>query len=147
MGFKYLLTPSYVAGNAFSPCLIEALLFQTFFGRPDLVKVIRLLAGFKTRESYELDFKLNVASGQLAVIDVPFDALQSADKSTFGYLFLYLLQNFNMLALGVVHPANSNKALENDFPFVYTNPLPETPVELRDKLFVLTCREVSAVTV
>ena len=138
MGFRYILTPSFVCGNVFSPMMLESLLFQNYHGRPNLVRLIRLLAGWRTRNNIQMDQEMGVNTNYLSIIDVPDEIFESPETATFGYLFLYLQQNFEILALAIVR--DKNKVLKNSFPFVYTNPLPTTPVIPKDRVFVLSHR-------
>lgn len=141
IGASYLLTPSYVAGNVLSPNLIEGLLYQTFFDRPHLAPFVNLLTGWRslTLGHQKVEEELNIQSCHLATIDVPVNLFANQETATFGYVFLHLLKNFNILTLAIVR--DKNKVLLNPFPFIYTNPLPSTPVIPKDRLFVLVRRD------
>jgi len=138
MGYRYLMTPSYVAGNVFSPTLLESLLFMAFDKRPHLVQLVRLLSGWRTRDNILLDQEMGVDTNYLSIIDVPPELFDSEETGTFGYLFVHLLQNFGIMAMAIIR--EKNKHLGNTFPFVYTNPLPATPIIPKDKVFVLSHR-------
>ena len=65
---------------------------------------------------------------------------ESFINKTFLELFTELAENYNCIALGIYRLSG---AKDNDHPYVYTNPRPDTRLTHRDRIFVLAIDNVT----
>ncbi|KAH9312112.1 hypothetical protein KI387_027147, partial [Taxus chinensis] len=107
----YMFSPSYIEGKGFSPAALNFLMYATFFNRNTVNIVEKFLSG-----------GVNVAAnqafvGKLDQLPIP----KGYVGRTFMELFLELLQDENILVLGLHRPPGTYNSIVS---YVYTNPQP-----------------------
>ncbi|CAM6114203.1 unnamed protein product [Calypogeia fissa] len=122
----FQFAPPYIEGKTFCPQTLAFLMYASFFNRSTVSIVEQLISGGKVL--YD-----NSEGNQVRVLDqiaVPKPYL----SQTFGQLFTGLLRRDHVLALGLYRPVTAHGSLVS---YVFTNPPPHEPLELKDLVFIL----------
>eukprot|EP01022_Parablepharisma_sp_SALTPOND_P016481 TRINITY_DN2420_c0_g1_i1.p1 TRINITY_DN2420_c0_g1~~TRINITY_DN2420_c0_g1_i1.p1 ORF type:complete len:1016 (+),score=87.41 TRINITY_DN2420_c0_g1_i1:1170-4217(+) len=122
-------SPVFAAGDVYTYSIIDTLTAQAYFN-PHIVTIFhQLLRGLDSKSTLVRSAK-ELKQGKLLQIPVPEEFI----NKQFRELFLYLLDTYNLLPLGIYRMPG---ATDNRYPYVYTNPDPECRLSHKDKVFVL----------
>jgi hypothetical protein len=108
------------------PYSFDCCRYASFFNRSTVSIVEQLISGGKVLSDSSEGNQVRI----LDQIPVP----KPYVNDTFGALFTGLLRRDHMLALGLYRPVTAHGSLVS---YVFTNPPPHEPLELKDLVFVL----------
>ncbi len=126
-------SPVFAAGDVYTYSIIDTLTAQAYFN-PNIVTIFNQLLGGSDSKSTLIKSAKEMKQGKLLQISVPEEFI----NKQFRELFLYLLDNCNLLPIGIYRLPG---ATDNRYPYVYTNPDPECRLSHKDKVFVLGKKE------
>lgn len=136
---QYESTSLFAAGEVYISSIIDTLTCQAYYN-PHIVTILyQLLTGGKNTSNVTMrGICENVGLKSSNLWQIPIH--ESFINKTFLELFTELAENYNCIALGLYRLPG---AKDNDHPYVYTNPRPETRLTHRDRIFVLAIDKVS----
>ncbi|KAJ1507180.1 hypothetical protein HMI55_000866 [Coelomomyces lativittatus] len=123
--------PLYASGEGFISSMLDNLLFQDFFN-PAILNIVNQLSGVRSAVDELYDKEFEVDPSNLSLIPLP----KEFDKKSFRYLFHEFCMKYGIIPLGLYRAPS--RSLENQEPFVYTGPFPETILRKTDEVFILT---------
>ena len=125
----YDFSPVFAAGDVYTYSMIDTLTAQAYFN-PHIVTICQQLLRGSDSKSILTRSAKELKQSRLLQIPVPEEFI----NKQFRELFLYLLDNFSLIALGIYRLP---WAMDNKYPYVYTNPNPECRLSHKDMIFVL----------
>jgi hypothetical protein len=129
INFDYKYTTLFAAGEVYISTIIDTLTCQSYYN-PHIVTILQqILKGANVPDSEVMIANPDLCQSNLWQIWVPEECL----NKTFEQLFLYFLEK-DLICLGLYRLKGTT---DNDLPYVYTNPEPETLVTHKDKVFIL----------
>ncbi len=130
---QYESTSLFAAGEVYISSIIDTLTCQAYYN-PHIVTILyQLLTGGKNTSNVTMrGICENVGLKSSNLWQIPIH--ESFINKTFLELFMELAENHNCIALGIYRLPG---AKDNDHPYVYTNPRPDTMLTHRDRIFVL----------
>jgi hypothetical protein len=130
---QYESTSLFAAGEVYISSIIDTLTCQAYYN-PHIVTILyQLLTGGKNTSNVTMrGICENVGLKSSNLWQIPIH--ESFINKTFLELFTELAENHNCIALGIYRLPG---AKDNDHPYVYTNPRPDTRMTHRDRIFVL----------
>lgn len=129
MNFDYRYSTLYAAGEVYVSAIIDTLTCQSYYN-PHIVTILQqILKGANVPDSDVMMANPDLCQSNLWQISVPEECI----NKTFEQLFLYFLEK-DLICLGLYRLKGTT---DNDLPYVYTNPSPDTHITYRDKVFVL----------
>ncbi len=130
---QYESTSLFAAGEVYISSIIDTLTCQAYYN-PHIVTILyQLLTGGKNTSNVTMrGICENVGLRSSNLWQIPIH--ENFINKTFLELFTELAENHNCIALGIYRLPG---AKDNDHPYVYTNPTPDTRLTHRDRIFVL----------
>lgn len=136
---SYESTSLFAAGEVYISSIIDTLTCQAYYN-PHIVTIIhQLLTGGKNTSNFTMRGiceNVGLKSSNLWQMPIP----EKFINFTFQDLFTELAEKDNLIALGLYRLPG---ARDNDHPYVYTNPKPDTRLTHRDKIFVLAIDNIN----
>lgn len=136
---SYESTSLFSAGEVYISSIIDTLTCQAFYN-PHIVTILhQLLTGGKNTSNFTMRGiceNVGLKSSNLWQMPIP----EKFINKTFQDLYIEFAENENLIALGLYRLPG---ARDNDHPYVYTNPKPETRLTHRDKIFVLAIDNIT----
>lgn len=157
----FVMTPLFASGQVLVSSLLDNVLFQAY-SKTHILDLIKLCCGVRLKQAIELDQMLGIDSSNICLIETPPEFVVrptaamakkrtladenitdsfcfSVKKKIQGHSFLKLFQVLALL-YGVI-PMGLYRApdreLNNQLPFVFTNPLPGILLKATDMIYVL----------
>jgi hypothetical protein len=136
---SYESTSLFAAGEVYISSIIDTLTCQAYYN-PHIVTILhQLLTGGKNTSNFAMRGiceNVGLKSSNLWQMYMP----EKFINKTFSELFTELAEKENLIALGLYRLPG---ARDNDHPYVYTNPKPNTRLTHRDKIFVLAIDNIN----
>ena len=129
INFDYKYSTLYAAGEVYVSAIIDTLTCQSYYNRHIVTILQQILKGANVPDSDLMTANPDLCQSNLWQISVP----ESCISKTFEQLFLYFLEK-DLIWLGLYR---LKATTDNDLPYVYTNPSPDTYITHKDKVFVL----------
>jgi len=126
-------SPVFAAGDVYSFSIIDTLTAQAYFN-PHIVTIFHQLLRGSDSKSTLIRSAKELKQSKLLQIPVPEEFI----NREFRELFLYLLDNFNVIAIAIYRLTG---ATDNKYPYVVTNPDPECRLSHKDRVFMLGKKE------
>lgn len=129
----YHFSTLYAAGEVYISAIIDTLTCQSYFNRYIVTILQQILKGTSEEDDEQMNdiMKAHPDLEQSILWQIPVP--QECVNKTFEDLFHYLLKK-KLICMALYRLRN---ATDNDYPYVYTNPEPDTIVNHRDRAFVL----------
>jgi hypothetical protein len=138
-GIKYETTSLFAAGEVYISSIIDTLTCQAFYNHHIVTILYQLLTGGKNTSNATMrGICENVGLKSSNLWQIPIH--ESFINKPFVDMYKELAENYNCIALGIYRLPG---AKDNDHPYVYTNPRPDTILTHRDRIFVLAIDNVS----
>ena len=129
INFDYNNSTLFAAGEVYISAIIDTLTCQSYYN-PHIVTILQqILKGANVPDSEVMIANPDLWQSNLWQISVPEECI----SKTFEQLFLYFLEK-DLICLGLYRLKGTT---DNDLPYVYTNPSPDTYVTHKDKVFIL----------
>lgn len=129
INFDYRYSTLYAAGEVYISAIIDTLTCQSYYN-PHIVTILQqILKGVNVPDSEVMIANPDLCQSNLWQISVPEECI----SKTWEQLFLYFLEK-DLICLGLYRLKGTT---DNDLPYVYTNPSPDTYVTHKDKVFIL----------
>jgi hypothetical protein len=136
---EYETTSLFSAGEVYISSIIDTLTCQAFYN-PHIVTILhQLLTGGKNNSNFTMRGiceNVGLQSSNLWQMPIP----ERFISKTFVELFTQLAEEENLITLGLYRLPGAN---DNDHPYVYTNPKPDTRLTHRDRIFVLAINNIN----
>jgi len=138
-GIQYETTSLFAAGEVYISSIIDTLTCQAYYNQHIVTILYQLLTGGKNTSNATMrGICENVGLKSSNLWQIPIH--ESFINRPFVDMYTELAENYNCIALGIYRLAG---AKDNDHPYVYTNPRPDTILTHRDRIFVLAIDNVS----
>ena len=126
--FDYRFSTLYAAGEVYISAIIDTLTCQSYYN-PHIVTILQQILKYTSSPDNEVMMaNPDLCQSNLWQIPVPEECI----GKTWEELFLYYLER-DLICLGLYRLKGTT---DNDLPYVYTNPDPETFITHKDKAFV-----------
>ncbi|KAG0020567.1 potassium channel, sub T, member 2 [Podila clonocystis] len=126
----FVMTPLFASGQVLVSSLLDNVLFQAY-SKTHILDLIKLCCGVRFKQAIELDQMLGIDSSNICLIETPPEFV----GQSFLKLFQVLALVYGVIPMGLYRAPN--RELNNQLPFVFTNPLPGILLRATDMIYVL----------
>ncbi|KAF9429000.1 hypothetical protein BGZ94_000181 [Podila epigama] len=129
-GGGFAMTPLFASGQVLVSTLLDNVLFQAY-SKTHILDLIKLCCGVRFKQEIELDQMLGIDSSNICLIPTPPEFV----GQSFLKMFQVLALLYGIVPLGLYRAPD--RELNNQLPFVFTNPLPGILLKATDMIYVL----------
>ncbi|KAF9296276.1 potassium channel, sub T, member 1 [Mortierella antarctica] len=126
----FVMTPLFASGQVLVSSLLDNVLFQAY-SKTHILDLIKLCCGVRLKQAIELDQMLGIDSSNICLIETPPEFV----GHSFLKLFQVLALLYGVIPMGLYRAPD--RELNNQLPFVFTNPLPGILLKATDMIYVL----------
>ncbi|KFH70422.1 hypothetical protein MVEG_03272 [Podila verticillata NRRL 6337] len=126
----FVMTPLFASGQVLVSSLLDNVLFQAY-SKTHILDLIKLCCGVRFKQAIELDQMLGIDSSNICLINTPPEFV----GQSFLKLYQVLALLYGVIPMGLYRAPD--RELNNQLPFVFTNPLPGILLKATDMIYVL----------
>ncbi|KAF9313715.1 hypothetical protein BG003_004898 [Podila horticola] len=126
----FVMTPLFASGQVLVSSLLDNVLFQAY-SKTHILDLVKLCCGVRFKQAIELDQMLGIDSSNICLIETPPEFV----GQSFLKLFQALALLYGVIPMGLYRAPD--RELNNQLPFVFTNPLPGILLKATDMIYVL----------